>query len=429
MAPEVARHRSGVDRIVNFRMTPRAVDTTYRDPVVNATALGGRRHLLLDVALAVGLAVIGLAEVWVPFSSVQGSGSRTAVSVVVALATLPLAWRRIAPLPTAAVVLVSWPVVFLVTQMPVLFWGQFVPMVVAVFSVARHGRGREGFHGAAIGAATLLYLDLRVDALQSPGEIIFHWLVFIVAWSMGRWLHVAEGRAAESLRRAIEVEVASAERAIAAVVEERSRIARELHDVVAHAVSVMVVQAGAAEQVVDDDPEHVRAALHTIRTTGADALAEMRRVVAMLRDSDDEGSLSPQPGIGQVDALVESARAHGLEVNVTVHGQERTLPVGLDLAAYRIVQEALTNVRRHAHASHAVVTVTYGGSLELEVVDDGVGPGNTAGNTAGGHGLVGMRERAALYGGHVIAGPRADGHGYAVRAVLPLAPLERAVTA
>ena len=425
MAAKGAGHRSGVDHFVNFRMTPRAVDATYRDPVSNATALGGRRRLLLDAGLAVGLAVIGLAEVWVPFSSVQGSGSRTAVSIVVVLVTLPLALRRVAPLPAAVVVLLSWPVVFLVAQMPVLFWGQFVPMVVAVFSVARHGRGREGFYGAAAGAVTLLYLDLRVDVLQTPGEIVFHWLVFIVAWSMGRWLHVAEDRAAESLRRAIEVEVGSAERAMAAVVEERTRIARELHDVVAHSVSMMVVQAGAAEQVVDDDPEHVRAALHTIRTTGTDALAEMRRVVAMLRDSEEAGSLSPQPGIGQVDTLVESARSHGLEVTVTVHGHARTLPAGLDLAAYRIVQEALTNVRRHAHASHAAVTVTYGGSLELEVVDDGVGPGSTV----GGHGRVGMRERAALYGGHVIAGAREDGRGYAVRAVLPLAPLERAVTA
>ena len=376
--------------------------------------------MLLDAGLATGLAVIGLAEVWVPFTSVQGSGSRAAVSVVVVLVTLPLALRRVLPLPTALAVLFSWPLAFLIVEMPVLFWGQFVPMVAAVFSVARHGRGRTGFYGAAAGAATLLYLDFRVDVLQTPGEIVFHWMVFVLAWSMGRWLHVAERRAAESLRRAIEVEVASTEQAMAAVIEERSRIARELHDVVAHSVSMMVVQAGAAELVVDDDPEHVRAALHTIRTTGTDALHEMRRVVAILREADETGSLSPQPGIGQVSTLIESARSQGLDVTATVHGEERALPAGLDLAAYRIVQESLTTVRRHSGATHAEVTVTYGPAvLELEVVDDGDGPGPATEN-GGGHGLVGMRERAALYGGHVLAGARDDGDGYAVRAVLPL---------
>jgi len=399
-----------------------------------------RRSLqrLVDVGIAVLLAGIGVAEIWVPFTSVQGSGSAATTTVVVVLATLPLALRRVAPLPTALFVLAVWPVVFTVTPLLVLFWGQFVPMVVAVFSVARYGRGRQGVYGAVAGAATLLFLDFRVDVLQSPGEIVFHWLVFIVAWSVGRGLNVMELRAAESLRRAIEVEVASAERALAAVVEERTRIARELHDVVAHSVSVMVVQAGAAEQVVEDDPAHVRAALETIRRTGTEALAEMRRVVAMLRDAEEAGTLTPQPGLGQLRVLVDEARSGGLEVSLTVTGTTDRLPAGLDLAAYRILQEALTNVRRHAGASHAEVHVRYEDeSLTLEVRDDGrsrsttgaePGPDPVAVGTGGlGHGLIGMRERVGIYGGRLDAGPTRDG-GFRVLAVLPLAGTPRVST-
>jgi signal transduction histidine kinase len=378
-------------------------------------------HRLVDAGIAALLACIAVAEIWVPFTSVQGHGSEALSTAVVVLACAALVFRRVAPLPTALFVLFLWPVVFTAEPVLVLFWGQFVPMVVAVFSVARHGSGRRGLYGGAAAAATLLFLDLRVDVLQTPGEIVFHWLVFVAAWSVGRGLHVMERHAAESLRRAVEVEVASAGRAMAAVVEERTRIARELHDVVAHSVSVMVIQAGAAEQVVDDDPEHVRAALRTIRATGADALAEMRRVLTVLRDAEVVGALSPQPGLGELDVLVDEARSGGLEVALDVTGLGRTLPAGVDLAAYRIVQEALTNVRRHAAASRAEVRVRYGqDTLELEVHDDGTAQPASAGAAAG-HGLVGMRERAALYGGRLEAKAR-DGGGFTVHAVLPLSP-------
>lgn len=382
---------------------------------------------LVDVGIAALLVAVGLAEVWVPFTSVQGEGPRPLTSVVVVVACAALSMRRVAPLPTALVVLGLWPVVFAVQPVLVLFWGQFVPMVVAVFSVARHGRRRDGTYGALAGAATLLFMDLRVDVLQTPGEIVFHWLVFAIAWSVGRGLYVAEKRAAESLRRAVEAEVASAERTMAALVEERTRIARELHDVVAHSVSVMVVQAGAAEQVVRDDPERVRAALDTIRTTGTEALAEMRRVVAMLREADEAGSLSPQPGIGQLRVLVDETRASGLEVTLTLTGEPRELPAGLDLAAYRIVQEALTNVRRHARATRADVHVGYEDeALRLAVTDDGTAADST-GTLAAGHGLIGMRERVGLYGGRLEVGP-SPGGGFRVHALLPLAT-SRAATA
>jgi signal transduction histidine kinase len=203
---------------------------------------------------------------------------------------------------------------------------------------------------------------------------------------------------------------------LAAVAEERTRIARELHDIIAHSVTTMVVQAGAAEQVVDDDPEHVRKALATIRDTGTGALAEMRRVVAVLRDIDEPGELSPQPGVDALPDLVEDARSAGLDATLEVRGEVRPLPGGVDLAAYRIVQEALTNVRRHADATAVRVGLDYSADdVRIEVVDDGVG----SSDPSGGHGLVGMRERASLYGGRVEAGA-ADGAGFVVRAVLPV---------
>jgi signal transduction histidine kinase len=392
-------------------MTPRAVSPPYRERV--------RQQLprLLDAGLAIAVTAAGLAETWVPFESRQGAGSELASTLTILVCGVALGLRRVHPLGAGLVVLLVWPVVHLVQPPYVLFFGQFLPMAIAVFSMARYGAGRVPLYGAVAGAASLLYVDLFVPALQSPGEILFHWGVFTVVWWFGYGLRRLEHRARESTRRAVEAEVAAAEQAMAAVVEERTRIARELHDVIAHSVSMMVVQAGAAEQVVEDDPEFVRGALETIRTTGADALAEMRRVVQVLREADQPGALAPQPGLAGVPALVEDARSAGLEATLDVAGTARPLPAGVDLAAYRIVQEALTNVRRHAAATRVRVALDYGeDEVRIEVADDGVG----AGDPGGGHGLVGMRERAALYGGSVsLASP---GRGFVVRAALPARP-------
>lgn len=375
---------------------------------------------VLDVGLAVGTAVVGVAEIWVPLPSVVGSGSQDlSTAVVVALATM-LLFRRRAPLLVALCVLATWPVVFSITPILVLFWGQFVPMAIALFSVARFGRGREPWYGAAAAAATLLFFDLRVEALQDASEIVFHWMVFSVVFAFGWGLRSLEQRAQASTQRAIDAEVAAAQEAIAAVTAERTRIARELHDIIAHSVTVMVVQAGAAEQLVEDDPVVARKALQTIRSTGISALAEMRRVVEVLR-GDEIGRLDPQPGVAALPSLVEEARATGLEATLEVEGDPRPLSPGLDLTAYRIVQESLTNARRHGDATGATVVLRYGdGELDVEVRDDGAGAtGSPTGN--GGHGLAGMRERVSLYGGELETGPSADG-GFRVRARLPAEP-------
>ena len=402
-----------VDRVVNLGMTPGVPRSAY------AGGVSAPMARLFDVGLAVALVAAGVAEVWVPFSSRQGDGSLTATTVGVVVAGLALTQRRARPLVAGLAMFGTWLVVIAVATVYVLFFGQFVALGVAVFSMARHGRGRVPFYGAALGAAMLLFVDFFVPELQSPGEIVFHWGVFAVVWGFGFGLRQMERRARESHRRAVAAEVAAAEQAMAAVVEERTRIARELHDIVAHSVSMMVVQAGAAEQVVDEDSDYVRRALGTIRTTGTGALSEMRRVVAMLRDGDDPGSLAPQPGLDALPALVGDAGSAGLDARLDVVGKARTLPAGVDLAAYRIVQEALTNVRRHASATTVRVVLEYGESdVRIEVVDDGTGGAGEDGER-GGHGLVGMRERASLYGGTVETGS-VNGRGFAVRAVLPV---------
>jgi signal transduction histidine kinase len=201
-----------------------------------------------------------------------------------------------------------------------------------------------------------------------------------------------------------------------AVVEERARIARELHDAVAHSVSMMVIQAGAERRVIEDGT--TREVLQTIEQIGRGALTEMRRLVGMLRTESSSGPLAPQPTLADLPTLMTQVREAGLPVEFTVDGERRELPVGIELSAYRIVQEALTNALKHAGRAHASVSVRYGpDSLELEIADDGGGiPADVPG---GGHGLAGIRERVSLYGGEFDASTRLGG-GFAVRALLPL---------
>jgi signal transduction histidine kinase len=202
-----------------------------------------------------------------------------------------------------------------------------------------------------------------------------------------------------------------------AVAEERLRIARELHDVVAHAISVIVLQARGGRRSLAMDPDETRQALDTIEATGSEALAEMRRLLGMLRRDDEEIALAPQPSLRHLDSLASQVREAGLPVEVSIEGEPVELSPGVDVSAYRIVQEALTNALKHAGPATARVIVRYGDHhLELEIADTGVGA-NAGGEE--GHGLAGMRERVSLYGGNIDSGPR-DGGGFAVKARLPL---------
>jgi signal transduction histidine kinase len=381
--------------------------------------MDGREHRRwpLDVAVAAVVAAVGLVEVWLPMESVMGQGSTLVSTLGILWFAGHLTQRRIRPRVAMGALLI-WPVLGLVTggQLQILFFGQLVPLLVLVFSMARHGRGRQRWLGAAGVAVLLVVGDLFVPLLQSPNEIVFHWAAIVLAYLCGHGLQVSADRAAAHAVRAHQAETASHERAMAAIAEERARIARELHDIVAHSVGVIVVQAGAAEQVVEDEPEVARAALATIRTTGASALAEMRRVVAVLRSPDVAGDLAPQPGLATLPALVDAVQRAGLQVDLEVRGNRTKLPAGLDLTVYRIVQEALTNVRRHSHADRAAVVMEFGhDALEIHVRDTGP---SRPGSGEPGHGILGMRERTALFGGHVRA--FAEEHGFTVHAVLPL---------
>jgi signal transduction histidine kinase len=372
-----------------------------------------------DIALAALLLALGMAEIWAPLPSRGGSGSALWSSLAVVLCTVPLVARRIRPVAVVAVIAVGLSVLYALVALYVLFYGTFVPIALAGFSAARHARGRGAYYGAGWLAVGLLAVTVFVAGQRTPGSLVFNAGGLSLAWLAGRALAVFELRAAESRRRAVDAEVAAATMAMSAVLEERTRIARELHDIVAHAVSLIVVQAGAAEPVVEENPAFAMEALRAIRSTGVGALAEMRRMVVMLREGDQPDLLSPQPGVQTLPELLAQTRASGLPATLSVEGTAGPLPSGLDLVVYRIVQEALSNVRRHAAASRAEVRLSYHPDrLCLQISDDGMGASEDP--PTGGHGLIGMRERAALYGGRLEASG-APGAGFTVRAVLPLA--------
>jgi signal transduction histidine kinase len=245
------------------------------------------------------------------------------------------------------------------------------------------------------------------------GVALLFGVVWLAAFAIGRKLE----QAAAAQERADQLEREREAEARAAVAEERARIARELHDVVGHSVSVMTVQASAVRRRLKPDQEQEREALEIVEQTGREALAEMRRLVGVLRRPEEAPALAPQPSLEHLDRLVAQARESGLPVEVRIEGEPTQLPPGVDLTAYRLVQEGLTNAIKHARASKADVVVRYGDSdVEISVTDDGDGGGDGGG---GGHGLVGMRERVTVYGGELEAGPRAEG-GYALRARLPV---------
>ena len=285
--------------------------------------------------------------------------------------------------------------------------GLFV--LLAIYSAAAHTSGRR----MLVGGALAFVMGVTAMATDPDGinvaAVVFFAILFGAPWVAGRAI-----RHRRLNERRLEHEKAEAE---AAIVEERSRIARELHDVVAHSISVMVLQARGGRRMIDVDPAEARGAFAVIEGAGHQALEEMRRLLGMLRASDEELALMPQPSLEQLDTLVEQVRTAGLPVEVAVEGVPAALPPGVDLSAYRIVQEALTNALKHAGPARARVTVRYGeDDIELEIADDGAGTGDGDGS---GHGLIGMRERVSVYGGELQAGRRPGG-GYALRARLPL---------
>ena len=330
---------------------------------------------------------------------------------------LPLLGRRRFPFGApAAVYLVNALASFIDGRLVTFTAGTFAAVIAAAFLFGLLEDRVQSVAGLAIGIAAGGIVT-RNDPQQGVGDFVgialFFSIVWLAAFALGRKLESA----AEAERRAERLEREREERAREAVAEERARIARELHDVVGHSVSVMTVQASAVRRLLRPEQEREREALEIVEQTGREALAEMRRLVGVLRRPEEGPALAPQPGLEHLDRLVAQARESGLPVELHVEGDPRQLPAGVDLTAYRLVQEGLTNAIKHARASRADVTVRYGdGQVEIAVLDDGSGDG---GGESGGHGLVGMRERVAVYGGELEAGPLAAG-GYALRARLPV---------
>jgi signal transduction histidine kinase len=295
----------------------------------------------------------------------------------------------------------------------------FLAGCAAVFLLAQLPDPRQAVAGVAM-AVGVEAVVVRNDPHGQIGQFVFISLIFTVVWVVGLTLGRKFAEADEARERAARAEREREQRARDAVAEERARIARELHDVVGHSVSVMTVQASGVRRLLRPDQEREREALLTVERTGREALAEMRRMVGVLRRPEEAPALAPQPSLEHLDRLVEQAREAGLPVDLRVEGKAVALPAGVDLTAYRLVQEGLTNAMKHARATRAEVVVNYGdGQIEVVVRDDGKGADNGAGG--GGHGLVGMRERVSVYGGELAAGPGPNG-GYQLRARLPVTP-------
>ncbi|MEA2445866.1 MAG: hypothetical protein QOJ12_3158 [Thermoleophilales bacterium] len=376
----------------------------------------------VDAAIVAALVIAAQFEVWVTGNGMHGSLVLNAIWLPAT--ALPLLWRRRAPVAT----LVAVVAIVVVGQRGLYGWTLQAPiepwlaLLVAVYSVALYESGRRQTVALAGCGAFVFAFDLiaSINGAQA-GDTWPSWIFYGLAVILGRGLRRRQRLAAALEERTVELEHEREQKARVAVIEERARIARELHDVIAHTVSVIVVQASVERRSLGDERPETQRTLEEIERAGRESLVELRRLLGVLRHTNDVPALAPQPGLGALDALVKQVRAAGVGIDVHIEGDPVKLPAGLDLAAYRVIQEALTNTIKHAHAQRADVTVRYRQrELALDVVDDGRANGNSAAAVAGGgQGLVGMRERAELYGGELRAGRRASG-GFAVHARFPL---------
>jgi signal transduction histidine kinase len=375
-----------------------------------------RRHpWWSDSLLALALTVISVGSV-VGSRTRYGYAFPVLAAVAALFTTVPIALRRYRPLGVLAVTVTAETLLLIFSNdSPVP-----VGVIVALYTVAAYCERRVSIRAAAWVALPITVGEI-VNNGPHAGRVIPELAVIAIAWVIGDNLRTRRAYLSELKERAARLEREREERADRAVIEERARIARELHDVIAHNVSVMVVQAAAGEDVFDEDPNEARESLAAVASTGRAALTELRRLLGVIRGEDDRAApaYAPQPGIERIDELVGQVRETGLPVELSVLGEARPLPEGVGLCAYRIVQEALTNTLKHADASAAQVHLRYvADALELQVLDDGHGATPLNGET-GGQGLIGMRERVTLFGGELTTGPRSD-RGYEVRARLPL---------
>jgi signal transduction histidine kinase len=391
----------------------RRIENWLRNPRVQGTG---------DALLAAFMAFSSVAPV---LDGDPSWGKPKALGVTLALlSTVPVAWRARRPLTAFAIVLGANAACIYAAAPHQAAFQPFVALVLTAYSVGSRTEGRRSLWAPPLLlVASVPFFVAAWRHGQDSGNIIPSFVWLVAGWATGRtvrsWRHknVALELANRELTEQRELQ------AQAAVAVERGRIARELHDVVAHNVSMMVVQAGAAARVLRDQQPGVRNALDVIAATGRETVDEMRTLLGVLRSENGQGAdegqaaLKPQPGLADLEQLVSGVREAGLPVTLRIEGAARPLPPALDLSAFRIVQEALTNALRHAGPARAEVTVRYeDGLVSLEIADSGRGPHGDGGT---GHGLVGMRERVAMFGGKLEAA-RGDGGGFTVRARLPV---------
>jgi len=371
--------------------------------------------------LVLVLLAASLIEIWLPADPMtRGWGGPRWASTLLALASiLPLLVMRRHPVGALAVSFAAGCGNILLTAPHQASLEGFVALVVLVYGAGAYLETKRAVWTIVVFETAIVVLGLFLALLDDYDSLEYFSvpLWFAMAWVVGRLMRSWRVRAEELEGLAVELAADRDALAEAAVEAERMRIARELHDVVAHNVSVMTIQATAASRILANDPEAALDALASIERTGRETVDEMRILLGVLRERGADEPFAPQPGLAELDALAERVRSAGLPVEVVVEGRPRTLAAGLDLAAYRIVQEALTNVLKHAREAQAGVTVRYTDTaLELEVVDNGSGNGAGGGT---GNGLVGMQERVAMYGGQLEMGRRHEG-GWVLRARLPV---------
>ena len=375
------------------------------------------RDLLFDVTPVVVLLIVGLLDVAAELSSPYGDApSWTAIPLVV-LACLALLLRRRWPLVTLGVMPGLIALVAVAVPVQLTYWGQFVPWLVGMYSAGRHLPWRRGLWAIPISAAAYALLLLAYPAMRAPGDVLFNAAVLLGLWAIGRLTASWSAYRDRSLR--LEFERAQAEER--AAVRERARIARELHDVISHTITVIVMQAGGARLGAANDPAAAIDALTRIEALGRDSLAELRTLLTLLReDAPEAGETAPQPTLADLPELCERMRSLGLPVRLQITGTVADLGPGVQLTGYRIVQESLTNVLKHAGTVETEVTVARADAPSALLVEVSRAGGDAASPLPGGsRGLLGLRERVDALGGSLRTGTRPDG-GFVLTADLPL---------
>jgi signal transduction histidine kinase len=386
--------------------------------------LNTRWRIAAEVGPALAFTLLSQYEVWagpIPFTGGSVTGPKLMVSAAVALVSVGLLIRL--QYPIAALALSMGPFAFhnvvnhFLGRIDPNLFEVFLSQVLIVYSTASNTAGRRTYLAGGVFVA----LQLIAYGPTLPGsfnQAFGEWVFYAIAWVLGKTLRSRIQRTDRAEARTAELEAQREQQIQVAVADERARIARELHDVVAHSVSLMVLQAGAARQALDRNPDKAREPMLSVEATGRSAMSELRRLVAMLRQPGDEEGLAPQPSLRHLDLLVARMREAGLTIDLDVDDGLEGIPPGVDLSAYRIAQEALTNVLKHASATHVDVKVVRdAGAVEVTVEDNGRGLASN-GALVGGHGLIGMKERVNLFGGRLEAAGR-DGGGFRVFASLP----------